>query len=397
MDEHEFWPGFLQDLSLALEGGEGWKQGLDGVFAALRRRLVFDNLAIYLQDDSTDTGEVAYARATGRGKSAEADAAWGEQIAARVLESDEPVLITPDLEQAGQDRLKQVHLLGLPMGPADRRIGALVLVRFGGPPFSEEHIRLGGTIARLIGVIFERRQQTARLAELDNLRRQLQLQEDFVHTISHELHTPLGLIKGYATTLLRDDMRWSEEDQREFLKCIEDEADHLSALIGNILESARLQSKTLAMNFQPLRLEALLREAVQRARQRYPSLQVNLDCETLPPIQGDNVRLMEVLENLLGNAVKYAPGATVDIRAREVPGGLRISVSNDGPPIPAEHLERIFERFYRLPGQSAVGGSGLGLYICRQIVQAHGGSIRAKSGAERGVTFQIDLPLQKQV
>jgi signal transduction histidine kinase len=109
-------------------------------------------------------------------------------------------------------------------------------------------------------VLFEREIWRETHTELHDLKRQMQLQEDFVSTISHELRTPLGFIKGYSTSLLREDTTWDPETQREFLMIIDEEADRLSVLIENVLESARLQSRTLQLRFQPLRLDAVIRD-----------------------------------------------------------------------------------------------------------------------------------------
>jgi K+-sensing histidine kinase KdpD len=126
-------------------------------------------------------------------------------------------------------------------------------------------------------LFFERVAWRSTSTELRELKRQMQLQEDFVSTISHELRTPLGFIKGYSTSLLREDTNWDDETQREFLTIIDEEADRLSLLIENVLESARLQSKTLPLRFQPLRLDAVLRDAAMRIRSRYKELEISMD------------------------------------------------------------------------------------------------------------------------
>ena len=127
-------------------------------------------------------------------------------------------------------------------------------------------LRYASFAAGLISMLFERAAWMRIAEELRDLKRQMQLQEDFVSTISHELRTPLGFIKGYSTSLLRQDTSWDEETQKEFLTIIDEEADRLSLLIENVLESARLQSKTLPLRFQPLRLDAVLRDVIMRIR-----------------------------------------------------------------------------------------------------------------------------------
>jgi two-component system, OmpR family, sensor histidine kinase VicK len=221
----------------------------------------------------------------------------------------------------------------------------------------------------------------------------MQLQEDFVSTISHELRTPLGFIKGYSTSLLRQDTSWDEETQKEFLTIIDEEADRLSLLIENVLESARLQSKTLTLRFQPLRLDAVLRDVILRIRARHRELDVSAQLETVPPILGDGVRLAQVFENLFTNALKYAPGSPIIILLKRVGDNILVSFMDRGPGIARESLPLIFERFYRVRGEKTVTGTGLGLYICKQIIQAHRGKIWAESDPGQGTTFFIELPI----
>jgi len=230
-------------------------------------------------------------------------------------------------------------------------------------------------------------------AHLRELKRQMQLQEDFVSTISHELRTPLGFIKGYSTSLLREDTNWDEDTQKEFLTIIDEEADRLSLLIENVLESARLQSKTLPLRFQPLRLDAVLRDVVLRIRSRFKTIDINMEITPVPSMHGDGVRIAQVFENLFTNAIKYAPGTPILIRLNQVDDNLLVSFMDRGPGIENDSLQLIFERFYRVRSEKTVTGSGLGLYICRQIIQAHRGKIWAESTPGEGTTFFIELPI----
>jgi signal transduction histidine kinase len=223
------------------------------------------------------------------------------------------------------------------------------------------------------------------------------LQDDFVATISHELRTPLGFIKGYSTTLLRADTTWDDETKQEFLTIIDEEADRLSQLIDNILESAKLQSRSVQLNIQPLRLDALIRDVVLRVRTRHKKLEVELVLEDVPPIQGDNVRITQVFDNLFSNAAKYADGSKIKVSIKQENGSLLVAFSDRGPGIPKAYLPYIFERFYRVPGDRSSKGSGLGLYICNQIIMAHHGKIWVESELNRGTTFYIQLPIKSTV
>jgi signal transduction histidine kinase len=139
----------------------------------------------------------------------------------------------------------------------------------------------------------------------------------------------------------------------------------------------------------------MIRDVILRARQRHPGLSVNLDFGAVPPIHGDNVHLVRVFENLFGNAIKYAPGSPLDASLYAHGNFLRFCLADHGPGIPNEHLPMIFERFYRVPdADGATKGTGLGLYICKQIIMAHRGKIWAESHPGEGAAFFIELPIE---
>ncbi|MEW6400769.1 MAG: ATP-binding protein [Chloroflexota bacterium] len=373
-----------------------WKAALDMLFISLRSEFVFDNVAVYLLDPRTKGLDVVYARAMGRGKTAEADAAWGEIVASQVLNAGttivhEPVKAkTKPLNQI--NRLQQAYLMGLPIHLGGRLSGALVFIRFGGPPYSDAHVSLASLQAFWASSLIERRDLQGAREELESVQRQMRLQDDFVSTISHELRTPLGFIKGYSTSLLRQDTTWDEATTHEFLNIIDEEADRLTHLIDNMLESARLQSRTLQFKFSPLRLDALVRDVTTRLKTHHPELEIELDFQSILPIRGDSVRLSQVFENLFSNAIKYAPGSRLTISMRQEDSQLKVAFADRGEGIPEEFLPFIFERFYRVPGEAGVTGTGLGLYICKQIILAHHGKIWAESKLDKGTTFFIELP-----
>jgi signal transduction histidine kinase len=383
---------YLVELTQTAIQAQDWKVGLDAFFPLLRRDFVFDNLAIYTCNLPDQNPEVVYARAVGRGKSAEADAAWGEVIAGQVIAKKQIVLQESEDEIPIENRLSRPHLLGIPLH-APGLMGAVVFVRFGGPTYVEAQVYLASIAAALISNLLEKRIRQEQMKQLEDVRSQMQLQEDFVATISHELRTPLGFIKGYSTTLLRQDTTWDLDTQREFLNIIDEETDRLTELIENILESARLQSSNLILNFQPLRLDALIRDIVMRVQTRQKELQVRMDFKISSPIQGDSVRLSQVFENLINNAVKYAPNSPIDIVVEQRDDKAQITCTDYGPGISSKHLPFIFERFYRVPDQPGRTGTGLGLYICKQIVKAHHGKIWAESKPGKGTVFYIELPV----
>jgi signal transduction histidine kinase len=390
MDTQAF--SYARELAEVVTRPGDARRNIEIFFTKLREQFVFDNVAVYLQDEASNTLEIAYARAIGRAKSAEADAAWGENFAGQVFAKGRTLVQEPELSSSRDDRLRQAYLLGLPLVSNGLINGALVFVRFGGPAYEEGHIVLASLCAQLLSMLFERKAWREMHEELRDLKRQMQLQEDFVSTISHELRTPLGFIKGYSTSLLREDTSWDEETQREFLTIIDEEADRLSMLIENVLESARLQSRTLPLRFQPLRLDAVLRDVSTRIRSRYKDLEVSMDAKPTTPIYGDGVRIAQVFENLFNNAIKYAPGSPISVSIEQQGTKFLVAFADRGPGIPPESLSLIFERFYRVRTEKATG-TGLGLYICRQIIEAHRGKIWAESSPGKGTTFFIELPV----
>lgn len=394
-------PDYLA-IAAAVTQKSDWKEALDSVMAVVRSVFLFDNLALFLaEDDSNNLTEIVYARAVGRGQSAGAEASWGVEIANQAMARNEMVVHEPaatarrstkDAERR-RNRLASPYLLGMPLRTANDVIGAVVFVRFGGPAYTPEQIQRVQYIATQFSSLLERKILREKIIALQEARLVIALQEDFIATISHELRTPLGFIKGYTTTLLRDDTEWDEATRQEFLTIIDEEADHLTTLIENVLESARLQSNTLPITFQAVRLDAIIRDIALRSQARYKDMKIGLNFTVTPTIQADTIRLAQVFTNLFTNAAKYAPGAPVSVSLTKEAEGYRVAFSDQGPGIPPEHLPHLFQRFYRVPGHNSTG-SGLGLFICKKIIEAHGGAISVKSQVGVGTTFIIDFPAE---
>jgi len=357
--------------------------------------LIFDNLAIFIIDDSGEASEVAYARAIGREKDAEENANWGEAITHQVIETGEIVVQKPEDINKVTKRLDEAYMIGLPLIASGKLIGAISLIRFGGPTYTSEHIDLANLASVIISYIFEKRALQETIAELEAVQRQMRLQDDFVSTISHELRTPLGFIKGYSTTLLRDDTEWDDETRKEFLTIIDEETDHLTELIENVLDAARLESKTIEMDFQPVRLDVVIRDVITRIRSRQENIEINFETEDCELIQGDSSMLTQIFENLFSNAIKYAPNTPINIKLTNYDGAsLQVVFADHGVGVPKDHLPYIFDRFYRVPDSPNKAGTGLGLFICKQIINAHHGNMWAESQEGQGTQFIIQLPLK---
>ncbi len=231
-----------------------------------------------------------------------------------------------------------------------------------------------------------------RLKQLENLRK------EFVANVSHELRTPLSLIKGYVETLL-DGAKDEPAVAERFLRTIDKHADRLTYLIEDLLTISRLESGQVLMNFQLLDLREQAATALTDLQGRAAERQVCLVNEVPGGIavRADGDRLQQVLFNLVDNAIKYgrAGGSVrVDVR-RKCAEMLECSVSDDGPGIPPEAGDRVFERFFRVDRARSrdAGGTGLGLSIVKHIVQAHGGEVRLQSDMGKGTTFYFSLPV----
>ena len=225
---------------------------------------------------------------------------------------------------------------------------------------------------------------------------------EFSSMVSHELRTPLALIRGYAATLLRPPTRLPPDKARRFLEGIDAAAMRLQRLIDNLLSVTRLEEDMFVLAPEPVEVGALVRRAAGASlliAGEERQIEVELPSESLW-VLGDPDQLAQVIENLIGNAIKYTPRETaVVVSAHAEAGRVRISVRDHGPGIPEEARERVFEKFFRLVeapagdehAASGPRGLGLGLYICRRIVEAHGGQIWVTSAPEGGSIFTVEL------
>lgn len=177
---------------------------------------------------------------------------------------------------------------------------------------------------------------------------------------------------------------------------IDQETDRLEELLNNLLDSAKLQSGMIMMDFQVVRLDTLIKDVIVRARLHHSNHDIQVDMpDAIKSIHADPGRLAQVLENLVNNAIKYAPNSPVLIKISNYQDGVTIEVIDKGAGIPEKYQNKIFDRFFRIPDQISVAhGSGLGLFICKQIVQAHGGKIDLISHVGEGSNFRIFLPAQ---
>lgn len=387
----------LNEISLIALQAKEIDPSLEEIMRFVRTIFIFDNVVLYLQQGD-NLLEPAYARAVGRGRSSEMDLAWGEAVAQDSLRENKIITRKEIDGDYTVNRMRLRYFIGLPLTTSEEQIGSLVFVRYGGPPYQSDQMQLAKHIARNVTQLLARLNLYKKIINLENELRSKRLQDDFIATISHELLTPLGFIKGYATTLLRDDTTWDDETRSEFLNIIDEETDRLRELIDNLLDSSRLQSGTLRMEFQPLRLDTLLKDVCLRARSFNENQDIELIIENSGvQVQADPRRIAQVIENLLNNAQKYAPGSKVVITLIKFEeNNAHIILQDFGPGIAPDHLEHIFDRFYRVPiNVSSIRGTGLGLFICRRIMKAHNGEINVESTLGEGSIFHIFLPIKQ--
>jgi two-component system sensor histidine kinase KdpD len=211
------------------------------------------------------------------------------------------------------------------------------------------------------------------------------LRSSLLSAVSHELRTPLTAIIGSASALLRNPTAG-----RGLLENIRDEAERLTRLIHNLIETTRLETGA-ALKKEPYPIEDVIGTALERCDKLLTGRRVDTDLpENLPLVALDPVLMELVLVNLIENAARHAPKASLDISARERMDVLEVSVADDGPGLKAEDVEHVFEKFYR--ASAAPGGAGLGLAICKAVIEAHGGTIRAENRPSGGAVFRLTLP-----
>lgn len=267
-------------------------------------------------------------------------------------------------------------------GDLQRPDGRFVPVEINFAPLFDAQSRLSSIIANV--------------HDLTRLRMADEMKSTFVSAVSHELKTPVALIKGYASTLSRRDAAWDEQTVRESLQVIEEESDRLAELIDNLLDVSRAQSGNFRIDRVELDIDELVRRVVTRFQAQTKTHTLTADVPNdLPLVFADEARITQVLNNLVSNAMKYSPaGSSVRVTSTVDDANVVISVSDEGPGISAEDQEKLFQRFQRLESavRKSVPGTGLGLYLCKSIVDAHGGRIWVESNGKSGSTFRFSLP-----
>jgi signal transduction histidine kinase len=380
---------------------------LDEAFEAFIRELrglvPFDRMAIVLEEAGTAQvmavagvgADVVLSRGSRR--------PVGETLLADVLRSGQPAY-REDMNETRYPEEREFIELGLhcriaaPLLQGPQAFGMISLVRREPRAFNSQELELVGLLGRLVASAVQNiRAYEAEHSTVEELRRLSALRADFVSLVSHELRAPMASVVGSAQTLR---LRWREltPDQREsFLGLISSETERLAALVGDVLDTSRIEAGTFTYRFDDVDLGELVRDSVAGISLAQDEVRVSADVRgEMPPVRGDRDRLQQVLTNLLDNAVKYSPaGEEVRVTASRLDSHLRIEVADHGPGIPSDQQRLIFEKFGRGHSSGSPGkpGTGLGLFIARSIAQAHGGALEVSSGPDLGATFTLTLPL----
>jgi signal transduction histidine kinase len=381
---------------------------LDAAFEAFIRELrgfvPFDRMAIVLEEAGAAQvmavagvgADVVFSRGSRQ--------PMGDTLLAQILKTGQAVY-RQDMGEPKFSEEREFLELGLrsriaaPLMQGPRTVGMLSLVRREPAAFSSQELELVGLLGRLVASAVQNiRAYEAERNTVEELRRLSALRADFVSLVSHELRAPMASVVGSAQTL---QLRWREltPDQREsFLALIGSETERLASLVGDVLDTSRIEAGTFSYRFDDVDMGELVRESVAGVGAGQEEVGVTADVgEHIPEVRGDRDRLRQVLTNLIDNAVKYSPtGEEVRVVAYTEDSRVHVEVTDRGPGVPAEQQRLIFEKFGRAssPGSPGKPGTGLGLFIARSIAEAHGGALDVVAGSAPGATFRLSLPFQ---
>ena len=264
--------------------------------------------------------------------------------------------------------------------------------------FDGEDLKLFETLSNHASVSLENARLVDRLKQsLSHLTEMNRLKDDFVAAVSHELRTPLTSIQGYVKTLLRPGASFEAEVQQSFLEAVDRQSDRLRNLIEDLLVVSQLEAQSVSTSVMPVKLASVIENVTNELREKLEgrNLSVDVPADT-PVVFSDEGKIFQILSNFVDNAAKYSPpGTSISVQARLESDGVTVSVRDSGDGIPEDEQERIFERFYQVDQSSTrkVGGTGLGLYICRRLAEALHGRVWLERSNPEGSTFALWVPL----
>jgi K+-sensing histidine kinase KdpD len=363
----------------------------------------FDRLAIVLAE-----GDDALVMANaGRGDETLFPPGTARPVAGSVLQdmlADGQTIVRGDMKESPRyPEERELGAIGLqsrvvaPLPAGGEILGMLSVSREAADAFSQDEVELTTLLARqLASAVQNIRTFTAERSAAEELRRLSALRADFVSLVSHELRAPMAAVIGCAATLRA---RWREltpEQRESFLALIEQETGRLSTVVGDVLDTSRIEAGTFTYEFAEVDVAELVLETAAMIEVANDEVRVlSTVIEPLPALRGDRDRLRQLLLNLLSNAAKYTvSGDEIEVRAAAEGESVLVSVADHGPGIPADQQRLVFEKFGRVnSGGRSKPGAGLGLFIARSIAEAHGGTLDLRSDTGAGATFTVRLPI----
>ena len=381
-------------------------QMLDSLVVILRRVIDCRSCCIFLLDEHSGMLEIRAASGIKPKWQKEAKLRVGEGVSGRVVAERRPIYI-PDTYQEPDFIFFDPEvrsLLVVPMITKGNVIGTLSVDDSIPNAFDPEEGRLltiaAAQAAAMIenARLYESLKERARRLKLayEELKELNRLKSEFVQNVSHELRTPLTFIRGYVDLLLEGALGELNEQQREALRIVSNKTEALTRLVGDIISLQRAEMASL--DLAPVSLADVIDMALRGAEAAAQEANLQLICKVPPdldPVFGDRARLGQVLDNLIGNALKFTPpGGLIEVSVEDAGDYERVLVRDTGIGIPSDKLEKIFEPFYQIDGSTTrrFGGAGLGLAIVKQIVEAHGGQVGVTSEVGKGSTFYFTVP-----
>jgi signal transduction histidine kinase len=333
----------------------------------------------------------------------EALAAEEIRLVALTESLNEGVIAIDARQQVAQVNERARHLLGLKDAvpfptsnlPRERGLREAIGAALSGHAVDAHEVQIGGRELALTARPLPAGGAVVALFDLTPVRRLETVRRDFVANASHELRTPLTVIGGFAETLTDESL--PIEQRRQFAQTVLANTQRMQRIVDDLLDLSRIESGGWKPNPVRADVRALATEALAEGEQRWSTKSLQLRVDIAPDathVWADQTALRQVLTNLVDNAVRHTNEGTVTVFTKRLPGAVAVGVSDTGIGIPADHLPRIFERFYRVDaGRSrSEGGTGLGLAIVKHLVEGHGGRVRAESTVGRGTTIWAELP-----
>ncbi len=389
----------LQQITAALHRSLDFDAILETVVSGLHLELGLTRCSVWFPDAA---GELLIRRAAGTASAPGGGAVW--PVAWDAL-ADRRVVAADDVRAYGTASAMPPHVgeLGHVTAPAaiaapillEAELKGLLLLEAAHPRhWDASNIRLIEAIAEQLSVALVHARMMMSLKELDAMK------TEFLSIASHELRTPITVIRGYAAVLLRHGATLSEAERSEFVRMIDDRAEHLGRLVEDVLDVSRIEGGKLSLHDEPFEWEVVVRKILQGLEVKYHRpVNVHVATETQRRVLlADPSRVEQVLLNLLDNAIKYSPATgAIALMVRDTAQGLQFVISNPGDVLTADEVRRLTGKFVRLDRHRTAGGTGLGLYICRRLIELMGGTLELEALPEGGLRAAFELACHDDV